>query len=55
MTERDPNAFARKHWTWLIPACGVVMLLGFLRQNTFAVAGGVLGLVWVARALWAGR
>ena len=55
MTGRDRNAFARRHAAWLIPACGAVLVLGFLRQNAFAVGAGVLGLIWVARAFWAGR
>ncbi len=55
MAKPDRTAFARKHAAWLIPALGAVLLFGILRQNLFALGGGALGLVWVARAVWAGR
>ena len=55
MVKPDRTAFARKHAAWLVPACGVVLVLGFLRENPFALGAGVLGLIWVARAVWAGR
>ncbi len=52
MAKPDRTAFARKHRTWLIPACGAVLLLGIMLDNIFAVVGGIFGLVWVARAVW---
>ena len=55
MTKPDRAAFARKYRTWLILIFAVVLLLGFLRGNTFAVIGGVFGLVWVVMAIRAGR
>lgn len=55
MTKRDRNAFARKHAAWLVPALGAVLVVGFLRENPFAVGAGVAGLIWVARAFWVAR
>ncbi len=55
MAKPEHTAFARKHAAWLAPACGAVLLLGILRQNPFAVGAGVVGLIWVARAYWAGK
>jgi hypothetical protein len=55
MAKPDRTAFARKHRTWLIPIFAVLLLLGLLRGNTFAVIGGVFGLVWVGMAIRAGR
>jgi hypothetical protein len=55
MTKRDRNAFARKHATWLAPASGAALALGFVSENPFAVAAGVAGLIWLARAFWVAR
>ncbi len=55
MAKQDRTAFARKHVAWLVPACGAVLLLGILRQNPFAIGAGVVGLIWVVRAYWAGK
>jgi hypothetical protein len=55
MAKSDRTAFARKHAAWLVPACGAVLLLGILRQNPFAIGAGVVGLIWVVRAYWAGK
>ncbi len=55
MAKKDRTAFARKHAGWLIPAFGVLLLLGILRQNPFAMIGGVVGLVWVLWAVWKRR
>ncbi len=53
MSRQDRTDFARKHAGWLVPACGAVLLLGILRQNPFAIGAGVVGLIWVALAVWA--
>ena len=55
MTDRDRNAFARKHAKWLVPASAAAVVLGFLSGNPFAVGAGVVGLIWVARAFWVAR
>ncbi len=55
MAKPEHTAFARKHAAWLVPACGAVLLLGILRQNPFAIGAGVVGLIWVVRAYWAGK
>jgi hypothetical protein len=55
MAKRDRNAFARKHAAWLIPACGAVLLFGIMLQNPFAMGAGVVGLIWVVQAYWAGK
>jgi len=50
MVKPDRSKFARDNAAWLIPAFGAVLLLGILRGNLFAVAGGIGGLIWVAGA-----
>ena len=52
MAKPDRAAYARNNAPWLIPFFGAVLLLGILQQNPFAMGGGVIGLVWVARAVW---
>jgi len=52
MAKPNRTAYARNNAAWLIPVFGAVLLLGILLQNIFAMAGGVFGLIWVARAVW---
>ncbi len=55
MSSPDRNAFARRNATWLIPAFGAVLLVGILSVNLFAMAGGLLGLAWIAWGVWISR
>ncbi|MGR3717960.1 MAG: hypothetical protein ACU0B1_14575 [Thermohalobaculum sp.] len=55
MAKSDRTAFARKHAAWLVLALGAALLFGILRQNPFAIGAGVVGLIWVVRAYWAGK
>ena len=55
MRKPDRAAYARRNKGWLIPAFAVVLAFGVLRENWFAVLGGVVGLVWVGQALRAAR
>jgi hypothetical protein len=55
MTPEERDAYARKHVTWLSAACGGVLVLGLLQDNTMAVIAGLLGLGWIARAFWRGK
>ena len=52
MATPEQIAFARRNWRWLIPVFVFATGWGMLRGNLFALIGGVLGLVWVCRALW---
>ncbi len=55
MEKPDRAAYARKHKGWLIPAFAALLVYGLVGANWFAVAGGVLGLGWVGRAVWEAR
>ena len=55
MTKPDRAAFARRHAAWLIPTFGAFLLWGIMRQNFLALAGGALGLGWVALAVLSAR
>ena len=55
MEKPDRAAFARRNKAWLIPGFVAVLAFGLVRENWFAVAGGVLGVLWVGQAIWAAR
>lgn len=55
MEKPDRDAFARRNARWLVPVFVAILALGVLRENWFAVAAGVLGLLWIGRAYWVAR
>jgi len=55
MPEPDRSKFARQNAAWLLPAFAAVLVFGLMRENIWAVLGGVGGIGWMIAALWQGR
>jgi len=50
MADRDPDAFARKHWPWLLIVFGICVLWYYWGgRNFFAGLAGFAGFGWL---LW---
>jgi hypothetical protein len=52
MAGRDPSAYARRNFGWLLALFGAFLAFGLLRGNAAAVLGGAGGIAWL---LWAAR
>ena len=52
MAPRDPAAYARRNFGWLLAVFGAFLAFGLIRGNAAAVLGGGAGIGWL---LWAAR
>ena len=47
MARRDPSAYARRNFPWLLALFGAFVALGLWRDNAPALIGGAAGLLWL--------
>ena len=52
MAKRDPAAYARRNFGWLLAVFGAFVVFGLFRGNGAALLGGGAGIAWL---LWSAR